>query len=114
VLLKHELPRPTRTIDAAAIQNAYLLDNSYEQQRIEIYRQEGYLSERAKLRRRAALTQAELASLTGIHAPQICLWERGQIELKEEQVERIAAVLRGCIARWLKSLAGEQQHAVSQ
>jgi transcriptional regulator with XRE-family HTH domain len=72
------------------------------------------MSERAMLRRRAGLTQAELAYLAGVHAPQICLWERGQIELKEEQVERIAAVLRGRIAYWLKSLAGEQQHAVSQ
>ena len=52
------------------------------------------MSERAKLRRRAALTQAELARLTGLHAPQICLWERGQIELRPEQVESIAAVLK--------------------
>lgn len=28
---------PARTIDAAAIRNAYVLDNTYEQQRIEIY-----------------------------------------------------------------------------
>lgn len=72
------------------------------------------MNERAKLRRRAALTQAELASLTGIHAPQICLWERGQIELKEEQMELIDAVLCWHIASWLKNLTAGGQHAVSQ
>jgi transcriptional regulator with XRE-family HTH domain len=63
------------------------------------------MNERAKLRRRAALTQIELGRLAGIHAPQICLWERGQIELTEEQLDRIYAVLRERIAGWLKSLA---------
>jgi Helix-turn-helix domain len=93
VLHKQERFPPARTIDAAAIRSAYILGNTYEQQRIEVYREEG-MSERAKLRRRAALTQVELAHLTEIHAPQICLWERGHIDLRPEQVERIAAVLK--------------------
>jgi transcriptional regulator with XRE-family HTH domain len=71
--------------------------------------------ERAKLRRRAGLTQAELALRVGMHAPQICLWERHQLVLRKEQEERIAAVLREHIAHWLKSLlTGEHEHAVSQ
>jgi hypothetical protein len=93
VLGKHEPLRPARTIGDMAIQKAYVDGSVYELQRIEIYREEG-MSERAKLRRRAALTQVELAHLTEIHAPQICLWERGHIELRPEQVERIAAVLK--------------------
>ena len=56
------------------------------------------MSPRTELRRRAALTQAQLASLTGIPAPRICLWERGDVELKPEQVERIATVLRERLA----------------
>jgi transcriptional regulator with XRE-family HTH domain len=51
------------------------------------------MSDRAVLRRRAALTQAQLARLTGISAPRICLWERDEIELRPEQIERIAKVL---------------------
>jgi transcriptional regulator with XRE-family HTH domain len=56
------------------------------------------MSDRAVLRRRAALTQAQLARLTGISAPRICLWERDEIQLKREQVERIAVVLRDRLA----------------
>jgi transcriptional regulator with XRE-family HTH domain len=49
---------------------------------------------RAVLRKRAALTQVELASKVGISAPRLCLWERGHIELRPEKVESIAAVLK--------------------
>jgi len=51
------------------------------------------MSDRALLRRRAGLTQIQLARKTAISAPRICLWERGELELRAEQVERIARVL---------------------
>jgi len=51
------------------------------------------MSDRAALRRRAGLTQIQLSRKTGISAPRLCLWERGDVELGLEQVERIAAVL---------------------
>jgi DNA-binding transcriptional regulator YiaG len=92
-LLRRKPLPPARTIDEAAILGAYVLKSKYEQQRIDVYKEEGSMSERAKLRRRAALTQAQLARLTGIPAPYICFWERGEKELKPEQVERIATVL---------------------
>lgn len=98
-LLKYGPMPPARTIDATAIENAYVGGKVYERQRIEMYRKEaGNMKERALLRKRAALTQQQLANLTGIAAPRICLWERGEIELRPEQIERIAAVLRGRLA----------------
>jgi len=51
------------------------------------------MNERASVRRRAWLTQIQLARKTGISAPRICLWERGEIELRPEQIECIAKVL---------------------
>lgn len=51
------------------------------------------MSHRALLRRRACLTQLQLARKAGISAPRLCLWECGEIELSHEQVERIAKVL---------------------
>jgi transcriptional regulator with XRE-family HTH domain len=51
------------------------------------------MSDRALLRKRAALTQVELSRIVGISAPRLCLWERGQVELRPEQVERIARAL---------------------
>jgi transcriptional regulator with XRE-family HTH domain len=51
------------------------------------------MSDRALLRRRAGPTQIQLARKTGISAPRICLWERGKVELRTEQIERIAKVL---------------------
>lgn len=62
---------------------------------------------RAEFRRRAGLTQVQLANLTGIPAPRICLWERGQIELRPEQVESIEHALRGELMRWLRSIDSE-------
>ena len=51
------------------------------------------MSDRALLRRRAGLTQVQLARKTGISAPQICLWENRHLELRTEQVERIAIAI---------------------
>lgn len=51
------------------------------------------MSDRALLRRRACLTQIQLARKVGISAPRLCLWERGEIELRPEQIVRIAEVL---------------------
>ena len=65
------------------------------------------MKERAMLRRRAGLTQAELAHRTGIHASRICLWERGHFELRPEQVERIQRVISGELAHWLRSIDSE-------
>jgi transcriptional regulator with XRE-family HTH domain len=50
--------------------------------------------ERAKLRKRAGLTQIELSQRVGISASRLCLWERGQVELSPERVRKIAAVLK--------------------
>lgn len=105
VLLRHEPPPPARTIDATAIQNAYVEGKGYDLQRIEMYQKEaGNMKERVMLRRRAGLTQVQLANLTGISAPRICLWERGEIQLKPEQLERIQRVIGGEIAQWLRSI----------
>jgi transcriptional regulator with XRE-family HTH domain len=57
------------------------------------------MSDRATLRRRACLTQLQLARKAGITAPRLCLWERGEIELTPEQVEKIATVLHGCLGK---------------
>jgi transcriptional regulator with XRE-family HTH domain len=51
------------------------------------------MSERALLRRRACLTQSQLARKSGVSAPRLCQWERGEIELRPEQIVRIAEVL---------------------
>lgn len=64
-------------------------------------------TDRATLRRRAGLSQARLASLTGISAPRICLWERGEIELRPEQIERIRYIISSELARWLRSIDSE-------
>lgn len=68
----------------------------------------------AKMRRRAGLTQVELARRAELHASQICLWERGQIELKPEQESRILAVLHEHIADFMKSILAGGQYAVSR
>lgn len=52
------------------------------------------MTERAKRRKRAALTQVELSHKVGISAPRLCLWECGHVELRPEQVESIATVLK--------------------
>jgi transcriptional regulator with XRE-family HTH domain len=52
------------------------------------------MSGRALLRKRAALTQVELSRMVGVSAPRLCLWERGQIDLRPEQIERIAQILK--------------------
>jgi transcriptional regulator with XRE-family HTH domain len=51
------------------------------------------MTERAALRRRTGISQTELARLTGISSPRICLWEKRDIELRPEQVDKIAKVL---------------------
>lgn len=51
------------------------------------------MSDRALLRRRACLTQLQLSRKVGISAPQLCQWERGEIELRREQIVCIAEVL---------------------
>jgi len=48
---------------------------------------------RSEIRRRAGLTQLQLANLAGSSAPQICMWERGDGRLPAETILRIAAVL---------------------
>jgi transcriptional regulator with XRE-family HTH domain len=48
---------------------------------------------RSDMRRRAGLTQLQLARLAGSSAPQICVWERGERALPSETVTRIALVL---------------------
>ncbi len=57
------------------------------------------LSDRSFLRRKACLTQIQLARKTRISAPRICLWEHGEIELSTEQVNKIAKVLHERLAR---------------
>ena len=51
------------------------------------------LSERARLRRRAGLTQHRLAKLTGICASTISLWENAEIHLPPEAVAKIGRAL---------------------
>ena len=50
-------------------------------------------SSRSEFRKRAGLTQLELARLTGSSAPQICIWEQGNGDLAPDLVSRIAHVL---------------------
>lgn len=57
------------------------------------------MSGRAFLRRKACLTQIQLARKAGISAPRICLWERGEVDLSPEQVNKIARVLHERLAR---------------
>jgi transcriptional regulator with XRE-family HTH domain len=49
--------------------------------------------ERSGLRRRAGLTQLQLSKLAKISPPRISLWESAQIELRPEELERIATIL---------------------
>jgi transcriptional regulator with XRE-family HTH domain len=48
---------------------------------------------RSDIRRRAGLTQHQLARLVGSSAPQICVWERGERVLPSETFTRIVSVL---------------------
>ena len=48
---------------------------------------------RSGLRRRAGFTQLQLSRLTDVPAPRISLWERKQIDLRLDEIERIARVL---------------------
>ena len=48
---------------------------------------------RSDIRRRAGLTQHQLARLVGSSAPQICVWERSERDLPLEALTRIALVL---------------------
>jgi transcriptional regulator with XRE-family HTH domain len=50
-------------------------------------------TERAKVRKRAGLTQYELGKKTGISPTLISLWETGQVDLPSAVVHRIAGVL---------------------
>lgn len=50
-------------------------------------------TERSRLRRRAGLTQHQLARLVGKSAAAICLWESGQIDFSQEDVKKIANAL---------------------
>jgi transcriptional regulator with XRE-family HTH domain len=49
--------------------------------------------ERAQLRRRTGMTQKQLARAVGVSAPQLCLWERGEVSLDDRTVARIADVI---------------------
>lgn len=51
------------------------------------------MGDRALLRRKACLTQIQLARKVGISAPRLCQWERGELELDRDQIMRIAEVL---------------------
>ncbi len=51
------------------------------------------MKERARLRKMAGLTQHQLARKVGKRAPVICLWERGEIELADADVQSIALVI---------------------
>jgi transcriptional regulator with XRE-family HTH domain len=52
---------------------------------------------RALLRRRAAMTQQQLAAKVGISASYLCLWELGKVELSRQLVDRIADSLHQAI-----------------
>jgi transcriptional regulator with XRE-family HTH domain len=54
---------------------------------------------RAGLRRRAGLTQHQLAKLVGKSVAAISLWETGQVEFPTSDVERIARALEQEIAK---------------
>lgn len=51
------------------------------------------MRERARLRRLAGLTQTGLAKRIGKTGPQICLWEKGEIDFTDADIQRIAAVI---------------------
>jgi transcriptional regulator with XRE-family HTH domain len=53
------------------------------------------MSERSGIRRRAGLTQLRLSRLAKVSPPRISLWENGEIELRSEELQRIAEVLAG-------------------
>jgi transcriptional regulator with XRE-family HTH domain len=50
-------------------------------------------NERSGIRRRAGLTQLRLSRLAKVSPPRISLWENGEIELRSEELQRIAEVL---------------------
>lgn len=54
---------------------------------------------RSDIRRRAGMTQIQLARLVGSSAAQICVWERGDRDLPSEVVVRIAQILYARLAR---------------
>jgi transcriptional regulator with XRE-family HTH domain len=58
------------------------------------------VSERSSLRRRAGLTQVQLGRRVNISASQICLWERGDLELSTLDVEHIARVIEAELAKF--------------
>jgi transcriptional regulator with XRE-family HTH domain len=55
-------------------------------------------TDRAGIRRRAGLTQLRLSRLAKVSPPRISLWENGEIQLRPEELERIAAVLANCLS----------------
>jgi len=57
------------------------------------------VSERARLRNLAGLTQYQLSTLTGVPQAHLCQWERNDRQLRPEQVERIARILNEHIVR---------------
>ena len=56
-------------------------------------------TERARLRKRAGLTQHQLARLAEKSVAAISLWETGQVEFPIDDVERIARVIEGEMAK---------------
>ena len=50
-------------------------------------------------RRRVDVTQLELAQLSGIHASKISMLERGLVEPRPDEKERLLAALRLCKER---------------
>ena len=57
------------------------------------------MENRARLRRMAGLTQAQLARRVGRNHATICRWERGELDLSADDVEKIAAVIREELAK---------------
>jgi transcriptional regulator with XRE-family HTH domain len=51
------------------------------------------MNARSAIRRRAGLTQLQLSRLTKISPPRISLWDNGEVELRSEELQRIAEVL---------------------
>jgi transcriptional regulator with XRE-family HTH domain len=51
------------------------------------------MTERAKLRKLAGMTQRQLGRKVGKSGATICLWERGDMELSPADVGRIARVI---------------------
>jgi transcriptional regulator with XRE-family HTH domain len=57
------------------------------------------VKERARIRKRAGLTQIQLGRKVGKSAGTICLWERGEIELAPADVEKIARAIESEITK---------------